>query len=598
MRRFEALVLACLTLAPAAGAQEWHEFYRAGVTALERGDAVRATGAFARAIALRPEPGRNVRTYGTNVEPRYFPYLRLAEAQLALGDWDAARESLDRSAQWNREPADERQRLRARLEAALPTKPAPPPTTLAPPVTTAASPPVTTLAAAPVEPPPPAPLVASAAPSLPPPSPSARASAPASAPPPATAPAVAPATVVEPIGVIEVVSRPAGASVYVDDELAGSTDPQSGRLVRYGLAPGSHRIRLTLAGHADASEEVHVAAGERAAVEIALRRAGAGGLGGAGGLFAFAIVALALVAVMAWSFRRGGATEIPAPATPAGQLSPGATRDASGHVWFGDYKLVEPLGRGGMASVFKAERRGEVVALKRPLSGLMGDPEFLERFQREAEIGRALNHPNIVRILERGEQGGVPYFTMEYVAGETLREVVARGPADPKTAATIVAQIAEALDFAHSKGVVHRDLKPSNVMLSPGGGVRVMDFGISRARRFQGITATAAFLGTPDYLAPEMIEGHGSEPRSDLYAVGVLLFELLTGRRPFVADTPYAVLRKHCSEAPPDPASLTPGVAPELATLALRLLEKDPDDRPASAEELVIALRDFLNRAA
>jgi serine/threonine-protein kinase len=250
-----------------------------------------------------------------------------------------------------------------------------------------------------------------------------------------------------------------------------------------------------------------------------------------------------------------------------------------------------------MASVFKVRRRAEVAALKRPLSALLDDHDLLERFLREAAIGRTLNHPNIVRILEQGYVGRVPYFTMELLGGETLQDVARRGPLPPRAAASLVVQIAEALDFAHGKGVVHRDLKPSNVMVLPGPVAKVMDFGIARAQRFDGMTATAAFLGTPDYVAPEMIEGKGTEPRSDLYALGVVFFELLTGRLPFTGDAPFAVLRKHCTDEPPVPSSLRPGIPEALDALVLRLLAKTPDSRP-TAEDLVVALHDFLNRAA
>jgi serine/threonine protein kinase len=252
-----------------------------------------------------------------------------------------------------------------------------------------------------------------------------------------------------------------------------------------------------------------------------------------------------------------------------------------------------------MASVFKAQRRSELTALKRPLASLLDDSQFRERFLREAEIGRTLNHPNIVRILERGDVGRVPYFTMELLPGETLQELIAReGAVTPRRAVAIAVQVAEALDFAHSKGVVHRDLKPSNVMLLPDGTVKVMDFGIARARRFEGMTATAAFLGTPNYVAPEMIDGRGTEPRSDLYALGLILYELLTGRTPFSGDSPFAILKKHCTEEPPPPSSLQPGVPAELEAIVLQLLRKDPAERPASAEDLVVTLRDWLNRAA
>jgi serine/threonine-protein kinase len=252
-----------------------------------------------------------------------------------------------------------------------------------------------------------------------------------------------------------------------------------------------------------------------------------------------------------------------------------------------------------MASVYKAERRGEICALKRPLPAFLEEPEFLERFLREAEIGRTLHHPNIVRILERGDVDGVPYFTMELVPGETLQGQLQReGALEPRVATRIVVQIAEALDYAHLKGVVHRDLKPSNVMVLPDGTVKVMDYGIARVRRFEGLTLTGAFLGSPDYIAPEAIEGRHTDGRSDLYALGVLFFEALTGRRPFVAETPFAILRKHLTEAPPAPTSLKPDLPPDLERIVLRLLSKAPEDRYESAEDLVLALRDFLNRAA
>jgi serine/threonine-protein kinase len=252
-----------------------------------------------------------------------------------------------------------------------------------------------------------------------------------------------------------------------------------------------------------------------------------------------------------------------------------------------------------MASVYMAERRGERVALKRPLPAFLDEPEFLERFLREAEIGRTLHHPNIVRILERGAVAGVPYFTMELVAGETLQARLKQaGGLDPRAAAAVVVQVAEALDYAHLKGVVHRDLKPSNIMVLADGTARVMDYGIARARRFEGLTVTGAFLGSPEYVAPEAIEGQESDARSDLYSLGVVFYETLTGRRPFAADTPFAILRKHLTEAPAPPSTLLPGVPPELDRIVLRLLMKRPEERYAGADELLPELREFLNRAA
>jgi serine/threonine-protein kinase len=328
----------------------------------------------------------------------------------------------------------------------------------------------------------------------------------------------------------------------------------------------------------------------------------------------FGAVALALLALTVWALRRprgeaAGPTPLhprfldesatPARGTPPGFGSPGVRRDADGTEYFGDYRLVAPLGRGGMASVYKAERRGEISALKRPLPAFLDEPEFLERFQREAEIGRTLHHPNIVRILERGTVDGVPYFTMELVPGETLQAHLQHaGALDPRLATEIVVQVAEALDYAHLKGVVHRDLKPSNVMVLEDGTAKVMDYGIARARRFDGLTVTGSFLGSPEYVAPEAIEGKGIDARSDLYSLGVIFYEALTGRRPFSAETPFGILRKHLTESPLPPSLLVPELPPELERIVLRLLDKQAEQRHAGAEELVLELRDFLNRAA
>jgi hypothetical protein len=418
---------------------------------------------------------------------------------------------------------------------------------------------------------------------------------------------------VEATGSIEVVSQPAGASVYVDDEPVGSTDPGTGRLVKSGLARGRHRVRVAHAGHEDTVRELDVSGGT-VTFYTTLRPSAAEAPDSRTPLLAFALLAVVVTGFIAWialrrpshparpgraSLLSRAETNTGAPATPRTFINPGARLDEQGREWFGDYRLLEMLGRGGMASVFKAERREELVALKRPLASFLDDQPFLDRFLREAEIGRTLNHPNIVRILERGNVLGVPYFTMQLVPGETLTAFMRReGPVEPRFAALFVVQIAEALDFAHGKGVVHRDLKPSNIMRLPDGSARVMDFGIARAERFETLTATSAFLGTPHYVAPEMIEGLGAEPRSDLYALGVVLFELVTGQRPFVADTAFGVLKKHCSEEPSPPSRLRPGVPPAIDAIVLQLLRKNAAERPANAEALVIALRDFIHGSA
>jgi eukaryotic-like serine/threonine-protein kinase len=609
------LALGLSLTAPVVWAEEWHEAYRSGVQALSRGEYRAAAESLRRAIALRPEPGRNVVTYGTNIEARYYPYLRLAEAYIGLEQLDLARSALADSAARRIEPSDERRQIEARLESALAAH-RPPPTT-AP----AASPPppATTLAASPLAEPTATPSTAPQAstsaqdtrkptPPAPPNRPAPERPARRVEGPGETSPLAGPAR-----GTVEIVSDPPGARAYIDDEPLGSTDPATGRLLKTSVPPGRRHVRVESAGYEELAQEIDVPAGATATFYATLRRKTERSSSLRPPLLAFAAVVLALVGVVAWMLVRrpeGRApiwTATPRPAnglgqspgpTPPGEISPGVRHDHLGQTWFGDYRLFEILGRGGMASVFKAEKSGELSALKRPLGSLLGDADFIERFLREAEIGRTLNHPNIVRILGRGDVDGVPYFTMELLAGQTLQAFVrAWGPPEPRAAATIVVQIAEGLDFAHAKGVVHRDLKPSNIMLLPDGTAKVMDFGIARARRFEGITTTGAFLGTPDYVAPEVIEGRGAEPRSDLYSLGALFYELLTGQRPFTGETAFVVLKKHCSEEPRAASSLRAGIPAELDGLVKRLLSKVPEARPASAEDLVVGLRDWLNRA-
>jgi serine/threonine-protein kinase len=611
--------------APSAQAQEWHEAYRDGVKALEQGQAGRAVGLIEYAVSKRPQPGRDIVTYGTNVQRQYYPYLKLAEAYVKLHDLAGARSALKRSETWAREPAEERRRLAAQVDAlaaaaATPVPPAPTPAPIAPPTTVAAElPPAAAPAPVPKTETPPTTLAAR--PERPTDAraePSRREPAPLGA--PAASPRVA-APSGTPAAVLEVVSQPPGASVYVDDELIGATDPEWGRLVRTGLPPGPHRVRLALAGYRELMEDVDLGSG-RTEVRRRLVSAEAPPAGSSRRFLLVGGVAVLLLGLTAWALRRGPASApaaaggLPGPTpgrsrpfdpsaptpprpTPTGMGSPGVHRGADGLEYFGDFRLVEPLGRGGMATVYRVARGSEMYALKRPLPAFLEEPEFLERFLREAEIGRTLHHPNIVRILERGEVESVPFFTMELVPGETLQALLLRnGAMDARRATQAVVQIAEALDYAHLKGVVHRDLKPSNVMVLPDGVVKVMDYGIARARRFDGLTVTGAFLGSPEYVAPETIEAKGADARSDLYSLGVIFYETLTGSRPFVADTPFAILQKHLTEVPAPPSTRRPGVPAELDRIVVRLLSKAPDQRYAAAEDLVLDLRDFLNRAA
>jgi eukaryotic-like serine/threonine-protein kinase len=220
------------------------------------------------------------------------------------------------------------------------------------------------------------------------------------------------------------------------------------------------------------------------------------------------------------------------------------------------------LGRGGMATTFRGRRAsdGTEVALKVPHEGCLADPSFLAHFVREGQLGEQLHHPRIVRIVAAGEEGGRPYLAMELLPGRTLkRELAERGPLELRRALEVARDMAEALDYAHLKGIIHRDLKPENVMILPDGSVKVMDFGIARPADQSSLTSSNLFLGTPLYAAPEMVDPRHIDQRVDLCALGIILFEMLEGTTPFVADSPFRVLELHqrCGRSSPGSARRT-----------------------------------------
>lgn len=258
----------------------------------------------------------------------------------------------------------------------------------------------------------------------------------------------------------------------------------------------------------------------------------------------------------------------------------------------GRYRAVRKLGAGGMAEVWCAEDEvlGRRVALKLLGGRFAEDPEFRERFRREAQAAAALAHPNIVGIYDRSEWEGVPYIAMELVDGRTLKEIVLeRGPLPPEIAIGLTEQILRALGYAHRRGIVHRDVKPQNVILDPEGHAKVADFGIARAGNSE-MTQTGAIVGTVQYLSPEQAEGKPVDRRSDLYSAGIVLYELLTGRVPFDGEAPIATAIKHINERPVPPAQLRPGISPALEAVVMRALEKDPARRFQSADEFIAAL--------
>ncbi|MET8761798.1 Stk1 family PASTA domain-containing Ser/Thr kinase [Lentzea sp. NPDC004782] len=259
------------------------------------------------------------------------------------------------------------------------------------------------------------------------------------------------------------------------------------------------------------------------------------------------------------------------------------------------YELGETLGYGGMSEVHKGRdvRLGRDVAIKVLRADLARDAQFQERFRREAQNSAALNHPAIVAVYDTGETqteyGPLPYIVMEFVDGRTLRDIVkTQGPLSGKRAMEVMADVSAALDFSHRHGIVHRDVKPANVMITKSGAVKVMDFGIARAVHDgqAAVTQTAAVIGTAQYLSPEQARGESVDARSDVYAAGCVLFELLTGEPPFTGDSPVAVAYQHVREDPKPPSSLNPKVSPQLDAIVLKAMAKGPANRYQSAAEM------------
>ncbi len=254
----------------------------------------------------------------------------------------------------------------------------------------------------------------------------------------------------------------------------------------------------------------------------------------------------------------------------------------------GRYRVVRKLGSGGMADVYLAEDEelGRRVAIKILNDRHANDEQFVERFRREAKNAAGLSHPNIVSIYDRGEAEGTYYIAMEYLDGRSLKELVlARGPLPIADAISFTRDVLVALRFAHRKGVVHRDIKPHNVMADADGRLKVTDFGIARAGASQ-MTEAGSIIGTAQYLSPEQARGSAVDQRSDLYSVGVVLYELLTGTVPFTGESPVEIAMKHLSDTPQPPSVKRPDIPPDLDMIVLRALAKNPEDRFQTAEEM------------
>ncbi len=264
----------------------------------------------------------------------------------------------------------------------------------------------------------------------------------------------------------------------------------------------------------------------------------------------------------------------------------------TGEVIDGRYRVLSRLGSGGMADVFLAEDQqlGRKVAVKLLHRRFAEDPDFVERFRREAQAAAGLQHPNVVSVYDRGAYDDTFYIAMEYLPGRSLKQLIRQeAPLDPIRAIDLAIQILRAARFAHRRGVIHRDLKPHNVIVDDSGHAKVTDFGIARAGA-SDMTETGSIMGTSQYLSPEQAQGLAVGATSDLYSVGIVLYEMLTGRVPFDAESPVTIALKHVSEAPAPPSQFNPDIPPELEQVTLWALNKNPEDRPADADQFITVL--------
>jgi beta-lactam-binding protein with PASTA domain/predicted Ser/Thr protein kinase len=265
---------------------------------------------------------------------------------------------------------------------------------------------------------------------------------------------------------------------------------------------------------------------------------------------------------------------------------------ASSTIIDGRYRVLQRVGSGGMADVVCAEdlQLGRRVAIKLLHRRFAEDAEFVERFRREASSAAGLQHPNVVSVYDRGEWDGTYYIAMEFLEGRTLKKlVVDEAPLDPQRAVDLTTQILKAARFAHKRGIIHRDLKPHNVIVDAEGRAKVTDFGIAKAGA-SDMTQTGSIMGTAQYLSPEQAQGHAVSAPSDLYSVGIILYEMLTGRVPFEGESAVTIALKQVGEAPVPPSAFNPGIPPALEAVVMRALEKDPARRFADADEFMGAL--------
>jgi len=288
--------------------------------------------------------------------------------------------------------------------------------------------------------------------------------------------------------------------------------------------------------------------------------------------------------------------------TPQPDAGAGADGDLKpGTVLAGRYEILELLGQGGMGAVYKARdtELDRFVALKLIRRELAKNPQILRRFKQELILARQVTHKNVIRIFDLGESGGTKFITMDFVEGQDLRHLLyEQGKFPPEQAARMMLQICRALEAAHSEGVIHRDLKPHNIMLDKNGRVYVMDFGIARSAYLPGMTQTGALIGTPEYMSPEQARGEKLTVQSDLFSLGVIFYELLTGQSPYPGDAPLATLWKRLQERPKPPMEVDPAIPKPLNDIVMRALEIEPEARWASAREMAQQLEIWLGPSA
>jgi len=261
----------------------------------------------------------------------------------------------------------------------------------------------------------------------------------------------------------------------------------------------------------------------------------------------------------------------------------------TGSIFADRYQIIEELGKGGMGRVYKAldKETSERIALKLIRPEIATDKKTIERFRKELTTARKIGHRNVCRMYDLNKEKGNYFITMEYVSGGDLKSLIRRTKRlDPGTAISIAKQVCEGLTEAHSLGVVHRDLKPSNIMIDDNGNARIMDFGIARSLKDKGMTGSGVMVGTPEYMSPEQAEVKEVDQRSDIYSLGVILYEMVTGRVPFEGETPLGIAMKHKSETPQDPKDINTQIPDDLSNMILRCLEKAKEKRYQSAEEV------------